>query len=303
MSGPGFRQDQKENPVTSPKYVIISPVRDEAAYIAGTIECVLCQTVLPCQWVIVDDGSTDRTGKIIDGYASRVHWIKALHRENRGFRKAGGGVIEAFYDGFGALSTRDWQFIIKLDGDVSFQADYFEICFQEFRRDPKLGIGGGEIYHRANGALELERNPRFHVRGATKIYRQECWKAIEGLIAAPGWDAVDEVRANMLGWTTRSFESIKVIHERYTGAADGNWRNAVKNGLADYIAGYHPLWMFTKCLNRLGRKPYFVGSLGHLCGFLSGYAQKVPQVDDPALIRYLRQQQLRRLFLRPSIWK
>jgi glycosyltransferase involved in cell wall biosynthesis len=286
-----------------PKYVIISPVRDEEEYITETIQSVMAQTMLPYEWVIVDDGSTDDTGKIIDGYASKIPWIKAVHRDNRGFRKAGGGVIEAFYDGFGALSTRDWQFIIKLDGDLSFQADYFENCFQEFTKDPKLGIGGGEIYHRVDGALEIEKNPRFHVRGATKIYRRECWETIEGLFAAPGWDAVDEVKANMLGWNTRSFESLKVIHQRYTGAADGNWRDAVKNGLADYIAGYHPLWMFAKCLTRLGRKPYLVGSFGHFYGFLSGYAKKVPQVDDPALIRYLRQQQLRRLLLRSSIWK
>jgi glycosyltransferase involved in cell wall biosynthesis len=289
--------------MTWPKYVIISPVRDEEEYITETIQSVMAQTMLPYEWVIVDDGSTDDTGKIIDGYASKIPWIKAVHRDNRGFRKAGGGVIEAFYDGFGALSTRDWQFIIKLDGDLSFQADYFENCFQEFTKDPKLGIGGGEIYHRVDGALEIEKNPRFHVRGATKIYRRECWEAIEGLFAVPGWDAIDEVKANMLGWNTRSFESLKVIHQRYTGAADGSWRDAVKNGLADYIAGYHPLWMFTKCLNRLGRKPYLVGSFGHLYGFLSGYTQKVPQVDDPALIRYLRRQQLRRLLLRSSIWK
>jgi biofilm PGA synthesis N-glycosyltransferase PgaC len=285
------------------KYVVITPVRDEALYIEKTIESVTSQTVKPVEWVIVNDGSTDDTGKIIDRYSKEYPWIHTVHRENRGFRKSGGGVIEAFYDGYDSLKSENWGFIVKLDGDLSFEGDYFEKCFERFNKDQTLGIGGGTIYHDIGGYMRPERTPVFHVRGATKIYTRECWNGIGGLIRVPGWDGIDEVKANMLGWKTMTFSDLKIAHHRYTGEADGTWRNWVKGGRANYISGYHPLFMFFKCIKRLFQKPYVLSSIGLLYGYISGYWEKVPQIDDRSLIDYLRKQQLRRLFFRKSIWK
>ncbi len=284
-------------------YIIISPIRDEEAHVEKTIKSVVSQSIRPVQWIIVDDGSTDKTGTIIDRIAYEYPWITVIHRKDRGHRKAGSGVIEAFYEGVNAIINRSWAYIVKLDGDLSFQPDYFERCFVEFKTNPKLGIGGGKVFNIINKKLVWERHPMFHVRGATKIYRRECWEGIGRLIPAPGWDTLDEIKANMKGWETVTFAGIGIIHHRYTGAADGSWRDAVKNGLSDYICGYHPFWMLAKCLKRLGTRPYVIGSLGHLYGFVNGYVKKVSQVDDRALIRYLRQQQLKRLFLQSSIWQ
>ena len=285
------------------QYVIITPVRDEALYIEKTIESVASQTIKPVEWVIVNDGSTDDTGKIIDQYSKNYPWMHIIHRENRGFRKSGGGVIEAFYDGYNSLKSKDWDFIVKLDGDLSFKQDYFEGCFERFRANPKLGIAGGTICHLINGILKPEKNPQFHVRGATKIYRKVCWDAIGGLIKAPGWDAVDEVKANMLGWQSQTFLDLKLIHYRYTGRSDGIWGGHVKNGIADYVAGYHPLFMLVKSLRRLIKKPYVIGSLALLYGFISSYMRKGLRVNDENLIKYIREQQMRRLTLRKTIWK
>jgi glycosyltransferase involved in cell wall biosynthesis len=289
--------------VSEIKYIIITPARDEEEYIEKTIKSVTSQTVRPVEWVIIDDGSTDNTCKIINEYSKQYPWIYPIHRENRGFRKAGGGVMEAFYEGYSWVKTKNWHYIVKLDGDLSFQESYFQDCFQRFENNPKLGIAGGMIYHNLNGRLEPESTPVFHVRGATKIYRKECWDAIGELMKAQGWDTLDEVKANMLGWKTQSFTDLKVIHHRYTGDADGVWRNFVKNGRANYISGYHPLFMFLKCLKRIFQKPYIIGSFGLFYGFASGYSKRIPQVGDKTLVSYLRREQIRRLFLRPSIWK
>jgi len=285
------------------KYIIVTPARNEAGFIEHTFHSLVAQTSLPSEWIIVNDGSTDETGLIIDRYSSQYPWIKSLHRENRGFRKAGGGVIEAFYHGYQNISVADWDFLVKLDADLSFGDNYFEECLAKFERNPKLGIGGGMIYHKGKDSLELEENPLFHVRGATKIYRRPCWQAIGGLVAAPGWDAIDEVKANMLGWETRSFAELSVIHHRYTGRADGRWRDAVKNGVADYVAGYHPLFLTAKCMKRMVRKPYLVGSFGIMAGFLKGYLKRMPRVTDKDFIEYIRRQQIRRLTFRSTIWK
>jgi biofilm PGA synthesis N-glycosyltransferase PgaC len=285
------------------RYVVITPVRDEEEFVGATIEAVSRQTVRPTEWVIVNDGSTDRTGEIIDQYAVQFPWIHAVHRSNRGFRKSGGGVVEAFYDGYKTLQSHDWDFIVKLDGDLSFAPDYFESCFAYFRSEPKLGIGGGAIFHDLAGTLTVETNPQFHVRGATKIYRRACWEAIGGLWVAPGWDTIDEVKANMLGWATRSFPDLPLHHHRLTGTADGLLRDRIKHGVACYVSGYHPLFVAAKCVYRLFQKPYFIGSAAIGYGFVKGFLTKTPQVNDDRMIAYLRGQQLRRLRGLQTIWK
>src|ERR1700760_87905 len=285
------------------KYLIITPARDEEAHIEKTILSVARQSVLPIQWIIVNDGSRDGTGAIIDHYTHIYPWITARHRPNRGYREAGGGVINTFYDGYDRIKSAQWDFIVKLDADLSFSPDYFERCFTEFAKDSRLGIGGGAIYHQQAGELKLEENPKFHVRGATKIYRRECWDALGGLLRAPGWDSIDEIKANMLGWNTRSFLDLRVSHYRFTGAADGAWKDSIKNGRANYITGYHPLFMLLKCTSNVLKKPYLTRAAGLLWGFVSGYLHRIPRIQDRKLIRYTRVQQMRKLMMMESIWK
>jgi glycosyltransferase involved in cell wall biosynthesis len=284
-------------------YVIISTVRDEEQYIENTIRSVIAQTILPIRYVIVNDGSSDKTGSIIDEYARKYPWISAVHRADRGFRNSAGGEVDAFYEGYKMLTGAAWDFIVKLDGDLSFDRGYFEQCISYFNAEEDLGMGGGDIYNLEHDKLELEREPQFHVRGAVKMYSRECWEALRGMYAINGWDTLDEVKANMLGWKTRSFTDLKIIQHRPTGRAVGNWKNAVKNGVGGYTAGYHPLYMVSKCLKRLFHKPYIVESAGLMYGFLKGYLTRMPQVEDRNLVRYLRRQQLNRLLLKPTIWK
>jgi biofilm PGA synthesis N-glycosyltransferase PgaC len=289
--------------IQSTKYVIVTPARDEETHLRSTIESVANQTIRPAEWIIVNDGSADKTGEIIDEYAAKYPWIRACHRPNRGFRKSGGGVVDTFNDGYRMLTVKDFDFIVKLDGDLSFEPDYFEKCFNNFDNDPSLGVGGGVICYVENGQKSFEQNPAFHVRGATKIYRRATWDAIGGFWPAPGWDTMDEVKASMLGWTTRSFPDLHLVHHRHTGAADGVWGNLVKNGRANYICGYHPLFMMTKCAYRFGQKPYIIGSAALFYGFVTGYLKRIPQVNEPQTIQYLRKQQIARLLGRKSIWK
>lgn len=287
-----------------PRYAIITPVRDEESYLRFTLDSVIAQTIRPIEWVIVNDGSTDNTGKIIDEYAQKHSWIYGVHRVNRGCRKSGGGVIEAFNDGYAQLRSGDWDYIVKLDGDLTLESDYFEQCFARFAPEPHLGVGGGVIYNLLeDGSLQFEGGPAFHVRGATKIYRRACWEAIGGFWPAPGWDTLDEVKANMLGWRTRSFPELRLIHHRITGMADGRWGGIVKNGKSDYISGYHPLFMLAKCLRRLVQKPYGIGSAALAYGFLGGYLKRLPQVNDRELICYLRAEQMGRLWGKETIWR
>lgn len=289
---------------TTPRYIIVSPVRNEASHLLGTIASVSGQTITPAQWILIDDGSTDESPQILSSAAAQFPWISVVTRADRGARKPGGGVVEAFYDGYKKILDGNWDFIVKLDGDVSFDADYFERCFEEFSRETKLGIGGGTVCNLRNGQLVPEStvDPAFHVRGATKIYRRACWDKIGELIRAPGWDTLDELKANMLGWTTRTFPEIRMIHHRPAGSKDGAWTNWIKNGLANYIVGYHPAFMVLKAFSRMPRKPYAIGGVGLLVGFASGYLKGVPQISDKELIQFLRREQVKRLTFQPSLW-
>lgn len=286
------------------KYIIITPVRDEALYIEKTLESVLCQTIQPSQWIIVDDGSSDGTSEILDKRTTQINWINVIHKENRGFRAAGGGVMEAFYAGYTVINDECWDFIVKLDGDLSFPPDYFEKCFKIFESEVELGIGGGTICQFENGQLRVDSmgDPPFHVRGATKIYRRACWEKIKPLVIASGWDTIDEVKANLHGWTTRTFADVNLIQHKPTGVADGFWRDRFKNGRANYLTGYHPVFMLAKCIRRAFRRPFFFESLALLAGFCTGYLMGVPQVQNDEAIHYLRQQQIRFLLRQPSIY-
>jgi biofilm PGA synthesis N-glycosyltransferase PgaC len=286
-------------------YVVITPVRNEADHLAKTLESMAGQTVLPALWVIVNDGSTDKTKAIAEAGAAKYSWIRAVHRPDRGFRKSGGGVIEAFYDGYVLAQAVPWDFLAKLDGDLAFEPDYFQKCLAHFQADPKLGIGGGRVYSSVNGTLvdDSPGDPSFHVRGATKIYRRATWEAIGGLLPSPGWDTLDELKANMLGWKTYSLRELEVCQFKPTGSADGTWKNAFKNGRANYVTGYHPAFMMAKCVKRAFASPFLIGAAGLACGYFSGYLDKqVQRVNDDALIHYVRSQQIRKLTLRSSIW-
>lgn len=293
-----------ENKIEQTRYVIITPVRDEEQHLEDTIRSVLAQTILPAEWVIVDDGSTDGTGRILERYARQHAWISVIHLTDRGRRDADTGAVGAFLSGYRAVRVADWEFLVNLDADLGLDPDYFQKCFAEFHRNPRLGIGGGTLYHR-NGAGQpvIEPCPRSHVRGATKIFRRACWEAFGGLAEVPGWDTLDEIKANMAGWRTGSFPHVRALHQRPTGAAGGGWRDAVKNGRCDYFLGYHPLFMLVKCFRRLFKRPYVIDGLGHLWGYVTSYVRRQPQLGNKSVIRYVRQQQLHRLALMESIWK
>ena len=286
------------------KYTVVTPVRNEEQHIGATLDSMARQTVKPLQWIIVDDGSSDRTPAIAQAAAENHPWIQLVQRPDRGFHQPGGGVVEAFYEGVRRIQPEDWRFLVKLDGDLTFAPDCFERCLEQFEMDDRLGICGGVICAKQNGVLTPESpdDPAFHVRGAIKIYRRECWEAIGGLLAAPGWDTLDEYKANMLGWVTYTIPDVKLLHLRKAGETQGTWKNLVKNGFANYMAGYHPLFMLAKCARRIFEKPYGVVPAGLFAGYVSGYLGRRARTEDTRLIGYLRDQQWRRLSFRQSLW-
>jgi poly-beta-1,6-N-acetyl-D-glucosamine synthase len=284
-------------------YVVVTPVRDEEQHLSTLASSMTAQTRPPDHWVLVDDGSTDRTPGIVDGLAACHQWITAVHRPDRGIRAPGGGVVEAFHAGLSAAGN-GYDYLVKLDADLEFEPDYFERCLGFLDGHTDYGVVGGLVHNRqADGSLVIEKHPLFHVRGATKIYRRATWLAIGGLVPAKGWDTVDEVKANQLGWRTTTLVDVPIVQQRNTGARTGTWRDWSKNGRAAHFCGYHPLFVLVRAVRVSGIRPLAVRGLALLSGYFGAVVDRAPRIDDRELVAYTRRQQLRRLTHRPTIWR
>ena len=276
------------------KYAVISPVKDEAAFIEATINSMINQSIHPAAWIVVNDGSQDTTASIVHKYEQEHTWISLVNRQDTGIRKRGKGVVEAFYTGYKTL-IEPYDFIVKLDGDVSFESGYFESLFNRFSSDPQLGIAGGGLYEKPDGKTWVLYTTRDHVRGCTKVYRRECFEAIGGLVASMGWDGIDEWKALAKGWKVQSFLDLKIYHYRFTGAATGYIKSCFEQGNGAYRMGYHPLFMIARGIRRMIYQPYVIGGAVMIGAYFIAWIQKQELLADPSVVRYIRRSQIKKL--------
>jgi glycosyltransferase involved in cell wall biosynthesis len=276
-----------------PRYALITPVRDEGKFIGAMIDSILAQSVHPAKWVIVDDGSTDRTPAIIASYAKRADFIDFVRLPAREQREAGGeGAVP---NALKRVNASDFDFLARFDADLLFEPDYIECILSEFDRDPALGIAGGGIYDQRKGGLELEKGPEYHVRGALKMYRRRCFEDIGGLTAQIGWDTIDEVYAWTKGWKTRSFFQYKVIHRRPTGEGIPANRVSWERGRAEYLTWSTPLFVLLKAAKIAAAQFSPLRPSHYLAGFVSCYLSGEPRLQDSVFAKARRSQQWRRM--------
>jgi biofilm PGA synthesis N-glycosyltransferase PgaC len=281
------------------RYVVVTPARDEERTIERTARSMRAQTVAPLRWVVVDDGSSDGTREIVARHAAEAPWIEVVERTDRGYRALGGGVVDAFNVGFARVRDLPWEFVVKLDADLSFEPDYFANLLRRFDADPKLGMASGKTFLVEDGRKTIEWCPDEHVRGPAKMYRRECFEAIGGLEARRGWDMIDETRAQMGGWTTRSFLEEELIHHRPIDARQANvLRSRFEMGELYHFLGYHPLYMLLRSLRSAVQDfPRGTGGAALLLGYLRAMLRRAPRYDAD-YVAWVRRQQLARFNLR-----
>jgi glycosyltransferase involved in cell wall biosynthesis len=258
---------------------------------------VASQTVRPAAWVIVNDGSTDRTRELALEFAKSEPWIRVLDRADRGARALGGGVVEAFNFGLASVAD-DWDYVVKLDADLEFAPDYFESLLRRFAENPKLGMASGKTFLLKDGVKSIEWCHDDHVRGPAKMYSRACFRAIGGLEAMRGWDMIDETRAQMLGFETRSFVEHELIHLRpIDGRQSHVLRSRFEMGALYWKLGYHWAYHTVRSLRSAAQDyPLVLGGLMLFAGYAGAALRRQPRFE-PAYVEFVQKRQLGRFRL------
>jgi glycosyltransferase involved in cell wall biosynthesis len=271
------------------KYVVISPVKDEEKYIAQTMESVISQTVQPSEWLIVDDGSTDDTVKIIRRYAQGKDWIKVILNRRDPARNTGVAEMLAFKLGLQHITLEDYDFIVKLDGDLRFERDYFEKILDRLNTDACLGIASGVYLEKKKGQWKVIEMPGYHAAGASKILRKPCFEQIGGFITEAGWDTVDEIRAQYLGWGTTHFKDVLFYHLKNEGSGMGYKKTNLMHGEIYYRVGGSKLFLAFKLLDRIFfSTPFLLAGFYLLVGYLRPMVERKPLLVDVDEARFYR---------------
>ena len=280
-------------------YTIISPVRNEEEFIRDTIESVLKQSIIPGEWIIVNDGSTDATRSIIEEYLPHHTWMKLVNLEDRGYYYPGTGVVNVIKEGLKNVSGNGWDFLVKLDCDVTFENDYFKSIFSEFTANHNLGIASGAIYLIDGKKTIKEKSQHDHPWGASKVYRASCFKDIGGWKPIPGWDLADLLSAQMKGWETRCFDEIKIFHHRESGSRrSGFTHGKFLLGRFLYRYGYNVFYTILKGIARLNERPYIIGGISLIAGYVYAFLRKEEKLFDKDMRKFLRKKQSHYLALR-----
>jgi glycosyltransferase involved in cell wall biosynthesis len=289
-----------DKPTSAGRILVVSPCRDEEEHLPTMIRSMAAQTLLPAKWIVVDDGSTDQTPRILDEAASELSFMEALHREDRGERKVGPGVIEAFNAGLSLENLHDYEFVCKLDGDLELPPRYFELLVAEMRKDEALGTYSGKIYLREPGGTEKhERRGDEASVGPTKFYRVACFQDIGGFDSIVGWDGIDGHKCRLNNWVARSEDrpEIRVVHRRQMGSSDTNvLKGRIRAGEGRYFIGSSLPYILAATAYRLPDRPRVVGALYTLFGYVRSMARGAERYGDDAYRSALRAYEWQVLF-------
>ena len=281
-----------------PPYVLVTPARNEVAFIEKTMESVVQQTFLPVKWVIVNDGSTDATGEVVSRYAEKYGWIELVNRPVRKERNFA-AKVHAFNAGQERLQNVQYEVIGNLDSDVSFDADHFEFLLSKFEEDPKLGVAGTIFKEESGYNSEIDSlEGQLHVSGQCQLFRRRCFQDIGGYFAnkAGGIDWIAVTTARMKGWKTRSYREKAFFHYRHLGTAERSaFAAAFSYGEKDYYLGGHPVWELFRVLYRMVKPPYLIEGLALGLGYGWAMLRRLKRPISRELMLFHRREQMRKL--------
>jgi glycosyltransferase involved in cell wall biosynthesis len=251
------------------RYIVIVPAYNEAAYLPRTLDALVSQNLLPQELIVVNDGSTDQTGAIIDSYAQKYAWIKAVHNtQDKGY-EGEAKIVAAFYRGFDSINE-EYDFLAKIDADIEVDPDYFGAIANIFIENPDVGLAGGILLtEKANEWVYENISDRDHVKGAFKAWRKAAFVDINGLRPTIGWDSADEILIQYHGWQVKVDESLPVRHYRPLGTQTGLVKIRVRIGYSLYRLRYG-FWisLISSFKAAVRNQPFLLSGLAMIFGYL-----------------------------------
>jgi biofilm PGA synthesis N-glycosyltransferase PgaC len=278
-------------------YVVITPAHNEEGFIDKTIESMIRQTLPPVKWVIVDDGSTDRTAEIVRRYLVKYPWIELVQmppRTDRSFP----GKVKAFDAGYQRVTKVQHEIIGNLDADIAFEHDHFEFLVRKFSEDAALGVVGCVFKEEGYSTIRDSFGGHEPASGQCQLFRRQCWEQIGGykLIHGGGEDWMAATTARMLGWKTKSFREKCSIHLRPTGSAQqGVLSVAFSYGEQDYYLGGHPVWETFRMAYHATKRPYLIRGLALGLGYYCALLRRTPRPVSRELMAFHRKEQMTKL--------
>lgn len=269
-------------------YAVITPVRNEQDNLARLAESLLAQTRRPKRWLIVDNGSGDRSQEIARALAERHPWIDALVIDGGGSAGRGAPIVRSLHHGIAQLGPDMPEIVVAVDADVSFEPDFFERLLAEFDDDPKLGIASGSGWEQRDGRWAQRHLTGSTVWGATRAYRRECLESVLPLEERVGWDGIDELKANANGWSTRIVLDLPFLHHRREGARDGAWRMRVEQGRTAHYMGYRSWYLLLRAAYNLRTD---LAAPGLAVGYWTAALKREPRLGSEPARAYIRRQQ------------
>lgn len=304
---------------TNRRYIVVTPCRNEEKNLPNLVQSITVQTLRPALWVIVDDGSTDRTGEIIGEAEKKYEWIKRVHlKEHEEYM----GAHIAYVCNKGFEFAKDYcnekgisysyEYIALVDADTVLEGKYFEKLIGEFEKDEKLGIASGNNAHAdIENILDnlRARNPDITVMddefwqlwdsqvvqivqdsredlplGSARMWRRECFEDTGGYLPVAIPDAVSNAKAKMKGWRTRRFMDIRLV-ERYGLKKQGLWKGYKEKGESLFFLGQPLYFAVLRAFYHSLEKPYYTG-MAYLYGYIKSLVWRKERIDDDEIRKY-----------------
>lgn len=133
--------------VNKPYISVVIPTYNRAGCVKEAIESVLNQTCRDFELIVVDDGSTDNTGKVLDQFSGRIRVVRQLNAGVSAARNAG-------------ILTAQGEWVAFLDSDDEWYPDALAKLFTPYSNDSKIVARVGNIDF-ADSAL---KGDLFHIR-------------------------------------------------------------------------------------------------------------------------------------------
>lgn len=283
--------------LTLPKYVLITPARNEVKFIELTLQSVVAQTIRPLKWVIVSDGSTDGTDEIVKQYITANPWIELVRMPERSERHFAGKVL-AFNAGYARVKDMQFDAIGSVDADASFDEGYFSFLLQKLAEDPTFGLIGTTFEEKSGIMYDYRFVSIEYVTGICQLFRRKCFEEIGGYVPVKGGaiDRIANIAVRMKGWKTRTFtEKMYFHHREMSTAQQGKLKARFKDGAKDYSVGSHPIWELCRTLYQMTKAPLIIGGFALLLGYTWSFVRGAQRAVSPEMARFVRREQMQRL--------